>query len=45
MKGRAFYSIQLGIVQYALFRLRFGGLKRRAARRAAAPGLPMERQS
>jgi len=45
VKGRAFYSIQLGIVQYALFRLRFWRLKRRAANRTATQDIPAERRS
>jgi folate-dependent phosphoribosylglycinamide formyltransferase PurN len=45
VKGRAFYSIQLGIVQYALFRFRFWGVKRRAAARTGQRDIPLERRS
>jgi len=45
VKGRAFYSIQLGILQYALFCLRFPGLKRRAAKLAAPQNVHAERRS
>ena len=43
--GRAFYSIQLGIVQYALCRLRFWRLRRRIAARNSARSVPVERRS
>lgn len=45
VKGRAFYSIQLGIVQYALFRWRFWRLKRRATTRQATSVATAERRS
>jgi len=45
VKGRAFYSIQLGIVQYVLFRFRFWRIKHRAARRTDRRDIPLERGS
>ena len=43
--GRAFYSIELGILQYALFRVRFWWQKRRAGAAPRPAAQPAERKS